>query len=224
MTLFKNEKDDENSDEEDIQINRDNNHVFFYSEIDRNAIFKLLGAIREAEEYCVLNSYKLRVDIPIYLHINSNGGTISDAFAAIDAILSCRVPVYSIIEGATASAGTLISVVCKKRYICPNAYMLIHELRSEVWGKMSEIEEEYKNLKKTMRHIIKIYTAHSNLSKSELKEMLRGDLWMNAKTCLEYRLVDELWSNSAQFRLRSDNDAPNGASTAIPLAVGQRCP
>lgn len=183
-------------DAEDTQINRDNNHVYFYSEIDRNTIFKLLGAIREAEEYCVLNSYKLRIDIPIYLHINSNGGTISDAFAAIDAILSCRVPVYSIIEGATASAGTLISVVCKKRYICPNAYMLIHELRSEVWGKMSEIEEEYKNLKKTMRHIIRIYTEHSNLSKSELKEMLRGDLWMNAKTCLEYRLVDELWSNS----------------------------
>jgi ATP-dependent Clp protease protease subunit len=194
MNLFKNGKDDEPSEEEeDTQINRDNNHVYFYSEIDRTTIFKLLGAIREAEEYCVLNSYKLRVEIPIYLHINSNGGTISDAFAAIDAILSCRVPVYSIIEGATASAGTLISVVCKKRYICPNAYMLIHELRSEVWGKMSEIEEEYKNLKKTMRHIIKIYTAHSNLSKSELKEMLKGDLWMSADTCLEYRLVDELW-------------------------------
>jgi len=179
--------------EDDTQINRDNNHVYFYSEIDRNTIFKLLGLIREAEEYCVVNSYKLRIDIPIYLHINSNGGTISDAFAAIDTILSCRVPVYSIIEGATASAGTLISVVCKKRYICRNAYMLIHELRSEVWGKMSEIEEEYKNLKRTMRHIIKIYTAHSNLSKSELKKMLKGDLWMSADTCLEYRLVDEFW-------------------------------
>lgn len=186
-------KDEDDDDSDNSNITRENNHIYFYSEIDRNTIFKLLGFIREAEEYCILNSYKLNVDIPIYLHINSNGGIISDAFAAIDVIISCRVPVYSIIEGATASAGTLLSIICKKRYIRTNAYMLIHQLSSELWGKMSEIEDEYKNLKESMKKIIKLYVKNSNILKKDLKKMLKHDLWLNSSKCIEFGLVDEIW-------------------------------
>jgi len=75
FTNSKNKDDDD--DDDNSNISRENNHIYFYSEIDRNTIFKLIGfIIREAEEYCILNSYKLNVDIPIYLHINSNGGII----------------------------------------------------------------------------------------------------------------------------------------------------
>ena len=189
----KNDEDEDDCENDESNITRENNHIYFYSEIDRNTIFKLNSFIREAEEYCILNSYKLNIDIPIYLHINSNGGTISDAYAAIDVITSSRIPIYSIIEGATASAGTLLSVVCKKRYIRPNAYMLIHQLNSELWGKMSEIEDEYKNLKETMKKLIKLYVKNSNILKKDLKKMLKRDLWLNSSKCIEYGLVDELW-------------------------------
>ena len=189
----KNKNDEDDCENDESNITRENNHIYFYSEIDRNNIFKLNSFIREAEEYCILNSYKLNIDIPIYLHINSNGGTISDAYAAIDVITSSCIPIYSIIEGATASAGTLLSVVCKKRYIRPNAYMLIHQLNSELWGKMSEIEDEYKNLKETMKKLIKLYVKNSNILKKDLKKLLKHDLWLNSGKCIEYGLVDELW-------------------------------
>ena len=185
--------DDDTDDGNESNITRENNHIYFYSEIDRNTIFKLNNFIREAEEYCILNSYKLNIDIPIYLHINSNGGFIYHAYSTIDIIIASRIPVYSIIEGATASAGTLISVICKKRYIRPNGYMLIHQLSSELWGKMNEIEDEYKNLKETMKKIIKIYVKNSNILKKDLKKMLKHDLWLNSEKCLEYGLVDEIW-------------------------------
>jgi len=188
-----NENDDSDDENDESNITRENNHIYFYSEIDRNTIFKLNAFIREAEEYCIINSYKFNIDIPIYLHINSNGGTISDAYAAIDVITSSRIPIYSIIEGATASAGTLLSVVCKKRYIRPNAYMLIHQLNSELWGKMSEIEDEYKNLQETMKKLIKLYVKNSNILKKDLKKMLKHDLWLNSGKCIEYGLVDEIW-------------------------------
>ena len=91
----------------------------------------------------IMNAHKLCIDpIPIYLHINSYGGIIFDALTAIDVIKACKVPVYTIIEGATASAGTLISVVGDKRFIRPNAHMLIHQLSSGCWGKMMEIEDD----------------------------------------------------------------------------------
>lgn len=81
-------------------------------------------------------SFDLNVkNIPIYLHINSFGGSLYDAYAAVDTIKNLRVPVYSIIEGCAASAGTIISVVCTKRFIGKNAHMLIHQLSSSMWGK-----------------------------------------------------------------------------------------
>jgi ATP-dependent Clp protease protease subunit len=199
----KNKKvEEENDDEEETEekendlsgISRENNHIYFYSEIDRKSIFKLLKLIKEAEEYSMILSMRLSIDaVPIYLHINSEGGTVFDVFIAMDVIRNCRVPVYSVIDGATASCGTLLSVVCAKRYIRPSAFMLIHQLSSECWGKMREIEDEYKILVELMDKIKATYKQHSKLKKKQIKKLLNHDLWLNAETSIEYGLADELW-------------------------------
>ena len=195
MWKNKHKRDDDDAEPDDpSSIVRENNVIYFYSEIDRDSIFKLLAFLREAEEFCLLTSYKTRVDnIPIYLHINSYGGCIHSAFSAIDAIKKCRVPVYSVIEGASASAGTLISVVCKKRFIRPNAYMLIHQLSSSVWGKMSEIEDEYKGLAELMERITQIYIDNSKMRKKQLDALLKHDLWLNPEVAIANGLVDALY-------------------------------
>jgi ATP-dependent Clp endopeptidase proteolytic subunit ClpP len=179
----------------DVKIALDNNHIYFHSEVDRDSIFDLCGLITEAEEENVFMAYKMNIDpIPIYLHINSYGGSIFAAFAAIDCINSCKVPVYTIIEGAVASAGTLISVFGKKRFIRPYAYMLIHQLSSSFWGKMSEIDDEHKNLTELTQRILKIYRENTTLPKKELQELLKHDLWLNVEKALKYGLVDEIYN------------------------------
>lgn len=193
-TVNNNDDDDDDDSDDETKIYRENNHIYFYSEIDRKSVSKLNTLLREAEEYCVITALKLRIDlIPIYLHIYSNGGYVHAAFSTIDVINSSKVPVYSIIEGATASAGTLISIVCKKRYIRPTAYMLIHQLSSEIWGKMDAIIDEYKNLKQLMKKITYIYTIHSSLTTNKLNKLLKHDLWLDAKKSIKYGLVDELF-------------------------------
>ena len=122
--------------------------------------------------------------MPIYLHINSSGGCIFSAFNAIDYIEASRVPVYTIIEGATASAGTLISICGKRRYIRPNAHMLIHQLSSECWGKMSEIQDEF---------IKSHYKKHTSIPEKELRKLLKHDLWLHSDMCIDYGLVDKKW-------------------------------
>lgn len=193
-TRRKADDDDEDAAKPESKISCDKNHIYFYSEIDRNTVYDLIGHIRTAEEFCVVNALRMSLDeIPIYLHINSYGGCIHSALAAIDVIQNCRVPVHSIIEGSTASAGTLISVSCDKRYISKNAYMLIHQLSSSYWGKMTELEDEFKNLTDLMKHLKQIYVENTNIPKKKLTELLKHDLWLNSDTSLEYGLADELW-------------------------------
>ena len=125
-----------------IHIKCEMNHVYFYSEVDRDSSYELINCLKEAEDNCVNLGHSTNikdVHIPIYLHINSLGGCIFSALNVIDHIRSSKFEVHTIIEGSTASAGTLISVAGVKRYIRPNAYMLIHQLSSGCWGKMAEI-------------------------------------------------------------------------------------
>ena len=180
--------------DKDSTINRTNNHIYFYSEVNRDSIYELGELMKEIEEENKMISFKMNIEqIPIYLHINSYGGCIFSAFNAVDMIRACSVPVYSIIEGCAASAGTIMSVVCKKRYIRPNAYMLIHQLSSGCWGKMCEIEDEFKNLKEFMENITNIYKENTSIPRKELNELLKHDLWLNVEKCTKYKLVDEIW-------------------------------
>lgn len=194
LTTNSSETDDSSSDSSEIY--RENNHVYFYSEIDRKSVGTLVKLIREAEEYCFLTAFKLTIDtsnIPIFLHISSLGGYIYDALIVVDVIRSCRVPVYSIAEGSVASAATIISIVCKKRFVCPNAHILIHQLSSEFFGKMHEIKDEFANLSDTMDLLKKIYIEHTSFSERKLERLLKHDLMLNAKKAIKYKLVDELY-------------------------------
>ena len=183
-------------DKDNQKITRENNHIFFHSEVNRGSIFQLLNHIRTAEESCILMKHRFNIEeVPIYLHINSFGGSVFDAMTAIDVIQNCKIPIHTIIEGATASAGTLMSVVGKKRYIRPNAHMLIHQLSSGYWGKMSALEDEFKNLQSLMERIKNIYKENAKIPKKELADVLKHDLWWEKDKCLQYGLVDEIWTN-----------------------------
>jgi ATP-dependent Clp protease protease subunit len=130
---------------------------------------------------------------PIYLHITTDGGDVFAAFSMVDCIKSLDIPVYSVVDGLVASAGTIISVAAKKKYIRPNAYMLVHELSSYVWGKMSYIEEQVSNLKKIMTHITDLYLEHTSIKEKELKKILLTDITWNAEECIKKGIADEIY-------------------------------
>jgi ATP-dependent protease ClpP protease subunit len=181
------------SDEELNELYSENNHIYFYTEINRKSSLKLQSCIRDAEKYCIVTALSLSIDkIPIYLHIYSNGGYVYSAFSIIDAIISCKVPIYSVIEGATSSAATLISIICKKRFIRPNAYMRIHQIRSNIWGTMLEITDEFQNIVELTNKVIKIYTENSKLSLKQVTKLLKHEILLNSDECMKNGFVDEL--------------------------------
>ena len=129
---------------------------------------------------------------PIMLYITSNGGYVYQVFSAIDTIRGMKVPVHTVCKGFVASAGTLLSLAGKKRYITESSYMLIHELRAGHWGKFTHLSESLENSKQLMEHIKSYYLARTSMTSDELDEQLKKDVSWNAKTCLEKGLVDEI--------------------------------
>lgn len=174
------------------------NHIYFFSGVSKDSVYRLKDCITKINDKyrdAKLKHPTLEVTPkPIYLHINSYGGGVFAAFAAIDFITQSEIPVHTIIEGASASAATLMSVVGVKRYIRPHASMLIHQLSSWFGGKWTEIEDDYQNLKQMHDSIKTLYQKHTKLRDGELEEILKHDLWWKADKCLEVGLVDEVWT------------------------------
>ena len=178
-------------------INVEENHIYLYCDIKTNYIYDLnrhITSINKKYKDVQSNNRWIKMNPePIYLHINSFGGSLYAAFTAIDIIERSEIPVYTIIEGASASAATLISIVGKKRYITPNAYMLIHQLRSWVSGKMSDISDEYVNLTQLTDKIKEIYKKYTKIPEENLEDLLKHDLWWDSEKCKSVGLVDEIW-------------------------------
>ena len=173
------------------------NHIYYYGGVSTSNCLKLNLAIQDVSRKLSLARIDLGVDnLKIYLHINSFGGSVFAALSSIDTIINCDYPIVSIIEGAAASAATLMSVVCHERVIRPNAYMLIHQMSSGFWGKMEEIKDEFMNLKKLTKKLKKIYKEHTKLnnkdSKVKLNDILKRDLWWDSSECLDNGLVDRV--------------------------------
>ena len=170
-----------------------NNNIYFQDEISLESISSLNKEIRQLGMELTDMANKYGIDVPpIKLHITSYGGSVIAAFSAIDCIETSRVPVHTIIDGYAASAATLISVCGAKRYIKKHASMLIHQVRSGMWGKMSEIQDDFANLQKTHDQIKKIYVEKTKLNRKNLSKILKHDLDWNADQCLLNGLVDEI--------------------------------
>jgi len=152
-----------------------------------------LADLKEAEDYVRKGKFKNVYTIvdpkPIVLMLTTMGGLVHAAFTVVDTIRALRIPVHTVVSGYVASAGTLISLAGKRRYITPNSYMMIHEIRSGFWGRYSDARVEYENVTKLMEHVTQYYMDNTALTKETLTTLLRSDSDMNAKESLALGLV-----------------------------------
>ena len=169
------------------------NKIYYYAGVNRESAAELNKKIGELQVRSFTMANNLDIEpYPIHLHINSGGGSIISGIASMDTILSCKVPVYTYVDGFAASAATFLTIVGNKRFISRHSYMLIHQLTSNFWGKYSEFQDAKQNLDLMMDTVKNVYKKYTKVPVRKLNEILKHDLMWDAKTCLEYGLVDEI--------------------------------
>ena len=169
------------------------NKIYYYANVNRDSVAELNKKIGELETKSLTLSNNLDIQPPtLKLFINSGGGSITAGISSMDTILRCEVPIYTYVDGFSASAATFLTVVGDKRFMSRNSYMLIHQLSSNFWGKYSEFEDEKENLDLMMKTIKNVYKKYTKLPMKKLDEILKHDLMWDAETCLGYGLIDEI--------------------------------
>lgn len=175
------------------KISVEHNNIYFYGSITSDSCQTLKNKLNDLDFNSKL--YKITYNLeppPINLHIQSYGGSLMDTLYIADLIEMIETPVNTYVDGYAASAGSILSVVGKKRYMTKNSLILIHQLSSGNDGKFQELDDEMKNLQQLMNKIKQIYVKHTDIPYLQLTDLLKHDLWLDADTCKKLGLIDEI--------------------------------
>ena len=128
----------------------------------------------------------------VEVEINSVGG---DVYAGSDIYTMLKAYTGSVtvkIVGLAASASSVIAMSGDKVLISPTAQMMIHNVWSIAWGDYRAMEHEAEVLKGWNKSIANAYMLKTEMSQSELLELMNKESWLTAQDALKYKLVDEI--------------------------------
>lgn len=167
--------------------------IYFYGKVTDETCLQLTQTLKmmdiEAKHQKVIYP---QLEPVIDLHIQSGGGSLMPTLYVCDVIKNSDTPIHTYIDGYCASAASLISVCGSKRYMTRHSALLIHQLSGTAAGKFNELKTEVNNLNSFMNNIRDIYIKNTKIEKDSLENLLKTDIWLDADTCLQYGLVDEI--------------------------------
>ena len=131
-------------------------------------------------------------DISIY--INSPGGMVTAGFAIYDTMNFIKSDVSTIGMGLCASmAAFLLSSGQKgKRYLLPNAEVMIHQPLGGAQGQATEIKIASDHILETKTKLNKILAKNTGQKLTKIMKDTERDHYLDAKKAKEYGLVDHI--------------------------------
>lgn len=130
----------------------------------------------------------------ISLYINSPGGSITSGMAIMDTMNYIKSNVSTICLGMAASmAAFLLSCGEKgKRYILPNAEVMIHQPLGGVEGQATEIKIVAERILKLREKLNTILANNTNQDLETITKDTERDYFLNSKEAINYGIVDKI--------------------------------
>jgi ATP-dependent Clp protease protease subunit len=130
----------------------------------------------------------------IYLYINSPGGAVVDGLAIYDTMQYIKPDICTMCYGMAASmASILLCAGTKgKRYILPNAEVMIHQPLGGFSGQVSDMKIRYDHIENLQKRLYNIYCETTGKDFDTIKADCDRDNFLMAEEAIEYGLVDEI--------------------------------
>ena len=134
--------------------------------------------------------FEAESDEPIWLMMDSFGGSVDAGFVLIDLMKTIKSPVHVVVTSKAYSMGAIITVYARKRYIYPHATMMFHEAS---YGALGEDPSIRSRIEFNMKYLDRIHLEIAALIKTPVKvyrEKIRDAWWVLAEEAVEANFVD----------------------------------
>jgi ATP-dependent Clp protease protease subunit len=138
---------------------------------------------------------------PIYLYINSPGGSVTAGLAIYDTIQYVKSDVVTICVGLAASMGAfLLAAGTKgKRLALPHSRIMIHQpLGGTSQRQASDIEIEAREILRLKDQLNQQLAQMTGQNLEKLEKDTDRDYFLSAAEAMEYGLIDRVISNPSE--------------------------
>ncbi len=167
-----------------------------YSRLLKERIIFVSGEIRSnMADTIVAQLLHLEQENPdkdITLYVNSPGGSITAGMAIIDTMNFIKPKVSTICVGLAASMGAMILSQGEpgKRFVLPNARVMIHQPLTGVEGQATDILITADRIAKTRQILAKMIAKSTGQKIAKVDQDMERDYWMDANEAKKYGIVD----------------------------------
>lgn len=132
---------------------------------------------------------------PIYLYINSPGGSVTAGMAIYDTMQHIKSEVVTICVGLAASMGAFLLTAGSKgkRLALPHARIMIHQpLGGTGRRQATDIDIEAKEILRIRHQLNEILAARTGQSLEKIQKDTDRDYYLSAEEAQQYGLIDRV--------------------------------
>jgi ATP-dependent Clp protease protease subunit len=130
--------------------------------------------------------------------IDSYGGQVYSLMSMISDIQHSRIPVATIVQGKAMSCGAILFSfgVEGRRYMDPDATVMIHDVSSMGWGKVEEIKTNAQEVERLNQKVYKMMAKNCGHEENYFLDIVHekghADWFLDAKECRRHKLANKL--------------------------------
>ncbi len=130
----------------------------------------------------------------IFIYVNSPGGSVTAGLSIIDTMHHVKPDVATVCVGMAASMGSLILSQGQKgkRFMLPNAAVMIHQPSGGAYGQASDIDITAKHIIKTRDTLNRMLAKATGQKLQKIELDVDRDFFMDSDEALAYGIVDKI--------------------------------
>lgn len=149
---------------------------------------------------------------PVTVHINSPGGSVTDALAIYSNLRNYKGHVTAIVDGLCASAATIIMLAADEIVVAEHSLLMIHNPWTVASGDAVVMRKTAETLDKASVEMAALYAERTGLDAEAVTAIMEVETWYNA-----HEAVDAGFAHRVDG---SDREKPRMAASAMTYLAG----
>jgi ATP-dependent Clp protease protease subunit len=131
---------------------------------------------------------------PLYMYINSPGGSVTSGMAIYDTMQYIRPDVLTSAMGQASSMGSLLLAggAPRCRYALPNATIMLHQPSGGAQGMASDIQIRANEILRIRARLNNLFMYHTGQALEAIEAVMDRDTFMSAQQAMEFGVVDHV--------------------------------
>jgi ATP-dependent Clp protease, protease subunit len=128
----------------------------------------------------------------IDLHINSDGGVVTDARAMYNLLIQHKAKIITHIDGIAASAASFIAMAGDEIEIAEGGFVMIHNSRGVTIGDAEDHRRMAIVLDQVNQTIVNTYMARTGQDENKIKKWMLDETWFTGKDAVKNGFADRI--------------------------------